>query len=271
VYIPGDEERSSDQLQLEIHLRHALEAGRTKLLYQPIVDIHTGKLLGVEALIRLVGMNGDLVAPSQFIPIAESAGLIDQLGHWVAHEACKQHQAWREAGLPPLPMSINVSAAEFRQRRFPRHLSHALEASGVAPNWLQIEITEDAVMENVAEAADILSELRAMGVGIALDDFGTGYSSLSCLSTLPLDKLKIDRSFVERLDSSQSSQMVTDTLIGLGRLMNLQVVGEGIESMQAMEYLRDHGCTQAQGYLYSRPLPADEFEAWYRKRNQQLH
>jgi diguanylate cyclase (GGDEF)-like protein/PAS domain S-box-containing protein len=271
VYIPGDEERSSAQLQLEVHLKHALESNGMTLFYQPIMDINTGQLVGVEALIRLVGVQGNLLTPDQFIPIAEAAGLIDKLGHWVAHEACRQHQAWRASGLPPFPIAINVSALEFRQRAFPAHLAQAIEASGIDPSCLQIELTESAVMENITEAVATLNEIRAMGIRISLDDFGTGYSSLSYLSTLPLDKLKIDQSFIRKLDTSHSSQAITDTIIGLGRIMNLQVVGEGIESVPAMEYLRAHGCNQAQGFLYSKPLPANEFESWYRSRTNSLH
>lgn len=271
MYIPDDNERSNAQLQLEMHIQHALESNHMALFYQPIVDLHTGQLTGVEALIRLVGINGDLLPPEQFIPAAEAAGLIDQLGRWVVTKACRQHQAWRNTGLPPISIAINISSLEFRQRAFAEHLAQAVADSGMDPTCLQIELTESAVMENIGESISIFNQLRSLGVRVALDDFGTGYSSLSYLSNLPLDKLKIDQSFVSKLDTNRSSQAITDTIIGLGILMKLEIVGEGIESVSAMEYLRDHGCHQGQGFLYSQPLPPDEFESWYRTRNKGLH
>jgi diguanylate cyclase (GGDEF)-like protein/PAS domain S-box-containing protein len=266
MYSPGHDERANERLRLEIHLKHTLESNGMTLFYQPIIDIDTGRPIGAEALIRMPGENGTLLTPDEFIPIAEASGLIDQLGNWVANEACRQHQHWRNAGLPPLSMAINISAAQFRQPDFAAQLAKTVKESGMDPTCLQIEVTESTVMDNIPETIATLNELRAMGIRVALDDFGTGYSSLGYLTSLPLDKLKIDQSFINRLDTNQSSQSIADTIIGLGRTLNLKVVGEGIESEEAMTYLRSHGCDQAQGYLFSRPLPASEFESWYRNR-----
>lgn len=271
IYDPAVHDVRGEQSQLEEQLRDALTSKRLALFYQPIIDISSGQIVGVEALIRLVDQNGKLLAPAQFMPLVENTGLINDVGNWVAHEACRQHQDWRNAGLPAMSMAINVSATQFRQRDFATHLAQAIKESGMDPNCLQIEVTEKAIMDNVQDAVSKLNELRLMGVQIALDDFGTGYSSLVNLSTLPIDKLKIDRSFIQRLNTNRSSQSVTDTIIGMGKSLNLQVVGEGIESEEVMSYLQEHGCDQAQGYLFSEPLPPTEFESWYRTHHTQYH
>lgn len=269
MYIPGHDERANERLRLEIQLKQALQSDGMTLYYQPIIDIDSGRPVGAEALVRMAGEDGTLLGPDEFIPIAESAGLIAQLGNWVAGEACRQHQHWRKAGLPPLSMAINVSAMQFRQREFAAQMGKAIEASGMDQNCLQIELTESTVMDDIPQTIATLNQLRAMGIRVALDDFGTGYSSLGYLSSLPLDKLKIDQSFINMLDTNQSNQSIADTIIGLGRTLNLTVVGEGIESEEAMTYLRSHGCDQAQGFLFSKPLPAAEFESWYR--DQAMH
>jgi diguanylate cyclase (GGDEF)-like protein/PAS domain S-box-containing protein len=271
LYTPGLDEQASESLRLEIHLKQAIECNGMALYYQPIIDIETGQLTGVEALIRLPDESGKLWGPDQFIPIAESAGLINRLGDWVAEEACRQHQNWRSAGLPPVNIAINVSPVQFRQRAFASQLAATVADSGIDPECLQIEVTESMVMDNLPQTIATLHKIRSMGIHIALDDFGTGYSSLSYLSSLPLDKLKIDRSFISQIGTHLPSQSITEAIIALGRSLNLKVVGEGIESEQAWEYLRDHGCDQGQGYLFSKPLPANEFESWYRDHLRQYH
>jgi diguanylate cyclase (GGDEF)-like protein/PAS domain S-box-containing protein len=263
-YTPDLDEKASESLRLEVQLKQALENDGMALFYQPIIDIETGRLTGAEALIRLPDENGKMLSPDEFIPIAESAGLINRLGDWVAGEACKQHQKWRRAGLPPVSIAINVSPVQFRQRAFASQLAQTVKQSGIDPECLQIEVTESMVMDNLPETIATLNKIRSMGIHIALDDFGTGYSSLSYLSSLPLDKLKIDRSFISQIGCHERSQSVTEAIIALGRSLNLKVVGEGIESEQAWDYLRSHGCDQGQGYLFSKPLPAAEFESWYR-------
>lgn len=271
IYMPGLDEHANEFLRLEIRLKQALQSNELVLFYQPIIEVQSGRLAGVEALVRLQEENGKLRAPNDFIPIAESAGLINQLGEWVAAEACRQHDRWRKVGLPPLPISINISSTQFRQRTFATQLAGAVERYDIDPEYLQVEITESAVMDNLPLAIAALNEIRAIGIPIALDDFGTGYSSLNYLSSLPLDKLKIDQSFIKQLGSHRPSRSITDAIIALGRSLNLKVVGEGIESEQDMDYLRQHGCDQVQGYLFSHPLPPKDFESWYWNRARQLH
>ncbi|WP_151638920.1 putative bifunctional diguanylate cyclase/phosphodiesterase [Noviherbaspirillum aerium] len=257
---------AEDRVELEQRLKDALRSGTLKLLYQPVIDIGTGKPVGAEAFIRLPDNNGHLVSPDRFIPIAESAGLIDEVGFWVVSEACRQQQRWRDSGLSVSSMSINVSASQFRHPEFAMRFIAAIDEYGIEPGWMEIELTESALMENIPDAISKLDQLKARGIRIALDDFGTGYSNLGHLTSLPLDKLKIDRSFTDNLETNESGKSIADTILGIGRALDLQVVGEGIESEEAMNYLRDHGCNQVQGHLFSKPLAAPEFESWYRSR-----
>ena len=271
VYTPGHNERANDLLLLELHLKHVMDEQDLMLYYQPIIDIKNGQVVGVEALIRLLGEDGQLLSPEEFIPIAEAAGLIERLGKWVVNEACRQHAIWIKAGLPPISISINVSALEFRQREFAVNLFNTIKRSHINPSCLQIEITETMVMDNIEESIITLKEIKALGVQIALDDFGTGYSSLSLLQRLPIDKLKIDQSFIHRIDTDLPKQSIIEAIIGLGHNMNLKVVGEGIESQEAMDYLCDHGCDEAQGFLFSQALPPQQFENWFKSYLRQTH
>jgi EAL domain-containing protein (putative c-di-GMP-specific phosphodiesterase class I) len=250
-------------LQLELRLRKAIHHNGLQLVYQPVIDIRSGALVGAEALVRLADQCGEEVGPDRFIPIAESAGLIGELGEWVAAEACRQHAAWRSEGMN-LVIAINVSPLQFRQRAFAEKLGSIIVATGMDPTCLEIEVTESAVMDNIDDAVEILTRIKSLGVKVALDDFGTGYSSLSSLTSLPLDKLKVDQSFVRRIGGDQASRTVTEAIIGLGRSLRLDVHGEGIESEDTLLYLEEHGCNQAQGYWVSRPLPPAEFAEWCR-------
>jgi diguanylate cyclase (GGDEF)-like protein/PAS domain S-box-containing protein len=271
IYTPGHDERASDLLRLEMYMKQVVDEQGLMLYYQPIIDIKKGHVVGAEALLRLIGEDGQLLSPEEFIPIAEAAGLIERLGSWVVSEACRQHETWIKAGLPPISISINVSALEFRQREFAANLINAIKDSHINPGCLQIEITETMVMDNIQESVNTLDEIKALGVQIALDDFGTGYSSLSLLQRLPIDKLKIDRSFVHRIDTDLPKQSIIEAIIGLGHNMNLKVVGEGIESQEAMDYLCDHSCDEAQGFLFSRALPPQQFENWFKNYSRQVH
>lgn len=253
---------------LEAKLKTALRTGSLELHYQPVVDISSGELIGAEALVRLPSSDGNAVGPASFIPIAETAGLIGDLGDWVMNEACRQHEAWRKEGLQ-ISIAINVSPLQFRERNFSDRVRSIFTRTGVDPTCFQLEITESTIMANIDEAVGVLQKVKALGLTVALDDFGTGYSSLSSLSSLPLDKLKVDQSFVRRIGSDQASRVVTEAIIGLGRSLKLEVTGEGIESEEALDYLRDHGCNHAQGYWFSKPLPAWKFAQWCRER--QVH
>jgi diguanylate cyclase (GGDEF)-like protein/PAS domain S-box-containing protein len=263
-YTPELDWQADAAYALEARLKEALRHGGLELHYQPVVDIKSGKLIGAEALARLSGHDGQAISPARFIPVAESAGLIGELGEWVAAQACRQHAAWLAQGLR-VAIAINVSPLQFRQRDFAQRLGTIVADNGIDPYGIQVEVTESAVMENVEEAIAILHQLKSFGVKVALDDFGTGYSSLSSLSSLPLDKLKVDQSFVRRIEGDPASRAITRAMIALGRALNLEIVAEGIETADTLGYLRSEGCDQAQGYWVSHPLPAQEFAQWYRQ------
>src|SRR5690606_27606940 len=247
---------------IEACLKRAMDNNGLSLSYQPVIDLNTGELAAVEALLRLTDERGGDIAPENFIPVAEAAGLIVPLGEWVATEACRQHAAWTRQGLPATTIAINVSPLQFRQKQFSERLISILIASGIDPSALQIEVTESTVMDNVYDAILTLEQIKAYGIKVSLDDFGTGYSSLSQLSSLPLDKLKVDKSFVQNLGDDRTSRAITEAIIALGRALNLEIVGEGIESRDALNHLRENGCHQAQGILLCPPLSANEFVHW---------
>jgi len=252
-------------LDVERRLQAALDGDGLRLHYQPIVNLASGAIEGVEALLRLEDGALPPVGPATFVPVAESCGLIAPLGEWVARAACAQLADWQGRGLP-LSVSINVSPLQFRRAGFAAFVRSLLAGSGIAPHRVMIEVTESTVMENLSEAIAVLQEIKALGVKIALDDFGTGYSSLASLSILPLDKLKIDQSFVRRIGTDLASRAVIDAVIALSRSLGLELVAEGIETEAALRYLRERGCHLGQGYHFSRPLPLAELEAWYAAR-----
>jgi diguanylate cyclase (GGDEF)-like protein/PAS domain S-box-containing protein len=259
------EQRATQVLAVEARLKDALKHGDLKLHYQPVIDIKSGKLIGAEALVRLMDNDSTSLSPAAFIPVAEATGLIGNLGEWVAAEACRQQEVWFSQGLE-ITIAINVSPLQFRQQAFAEKLSSIISNSGMDPAYLEIEVTESAVMENMDDAVEILNKIKSLGVKVALDDFGTGYSSLSSLTKLPIDKLKVDQSFVRSIDRDQASRAVTEAIIALGHSLKIDVHGEGIESESTLRYLQEHGCSQAQGFWFSRPLPAYEFIQWYRER-----
>ncbi|WP_170162344.1 EAL domain-containing protein [Caldimonas tepidiphila] len=266
IYTPELALQADRMSSLEARLKRALQRRELVLHYQPVVNMRSGRPTGAEALLRIADGDSAPVGPDRFIPVAEAAGLIGPLGEWVAAEACRQHAAWRAEGLPPVTIAINVSPLQFRQRAFAQRLVAIVREHGIDPACFQVEVTESTVMDSVPEAIETLQALKSAGIRVALDDFGTGYSSLSHLSQLPLDKLKVDQSFVRRLEHDRASRAITDAVIALGRTLDMEVVGEGIESDSARAYLCEHGCEQGQGYLFSRPLPPQEFAAWYRRK-----
>lgn len=265
-YVPEFDRCADELLSIEMALKRALNSDGLTLHYQPVIDMKSGQALGAEALLRLSSREMADVFPHRFIPVAESAGMISRLGEWVAAEACRQHTEWVAQGMPPIQIAINVSPLQFRQGAFMERLIRIVSDSGIDPAFLQLEVTESTVMENVDEAVKTLQRIKVLGMKVALDDFGTGYSSLSHLSTLPLDRLKVDQSFIRRIGHDRTSRAITKAIIVLGHTLKLEVVGEGIESEDALDYLRKQGCDQAQGFLFSSPLPADEFAKWYRMR-----
>lgn len=260
-YIPEMDTQAQFTLSVERRLQQAIEHGGFSLHYQPIINLANNTVEGMEALVRLADGIEPALGPATFIPIAESCGLIAPLGDWVAREACRQQVQWQAQGIA-LTVSVNFSALQFQRANFSQHIRELITFFGIDPCCLVIELTETAVMDNQAEAVDIMRELKALGVRIALDDFGTGYSSLSRLSTLPIDKLKIDQSFVRRIETDHASRAVIDAIIALGHSLGVELVAEGIETEAAMHYLRERGCQLGQGYYFSRPMPAAEFVPW---------
>jgi len=250
---------------LENRMRDGIERDEFRLFYQPVIDTVSAAVVGVEALIRWPQAGQTDLGAAMFIPVAESSGLIHGLGEWVFDEACRQHRQWLEAGLPPITVAVNVSAAQFRAKDFPQRLAHAINDACIAPAYLSLEITENTLMTNMDESVRVLGELRGLGIKVALDAFGTGSSSLSQLSRLPLDKIKVDRSFIHHLDDDDASCALVEAIIALGRTLDLQIVAEGVENEEMLQFVKRRHCQQAQGFYLCRPLPADEFAHWYRR------
>ncbi|MBW8327957.1 MAG: EAL domain-containing protein [Thiobacillus sp.] len=243
---------------LEARLKHALARNELALHYQPKLEIRSGRLMGWEALLRWQSPELGAVSPEEFIPVAEQSGLILPIGDWVLREACRQMRAWQEQGLAAGTMAVNLSTRQFRQKDLAEEISTALRDSGLAPGDLELEITESSIMDNLASAATVLAELEQRGIRIAVDDFGTGYSSLSYLKTFPIHCLKIDRSFIRDIPGDENDAVIVRTIIALAGSLGLTVVAEGVETDSQLAYLRANHCDQAQGYLFSRPLPPGE-------------
>ena len=249
------------RLNLERRLRRALRDGEFLLHYQPQVDIETGHIVGMEALVRWHDPEVGLVPPSAFIPVAEESGLIGPLSEWVLREACRQNKAWQDDGLPPARVSVNLSARQFQQRDIAKLVMAILEETGLEPQYLELELTESTIMRNAEEAVTMLSELHALGIGLAIDDFGTGYSSLSYLKRFPVDRLKIDRSFVSDIGASSDDETITSAIIALAHSLQLQVIAEGVETAAQLDFLKERACNEMQGYFFARPMPHDAIPA----------
>ncbi len=248
-----------DRILVRNGLMRALEHQEFILHYQPQVDLNTGKVFGVEALIRWENPVIGLVPPDRFIPIAESSGLVVEMGAWVLREACRQLRVWQdELGLADLVMAVNISALQFTRGDLFEAVSTALEESGISPGNLELELTETVLLKEAERALEVMSRLRDLGVKMSIDDFGTGYSSMSYLKRLPVDKLKIDRSFVKDIDVDTDDAAIAHAVISLGHIMGLSIIAEGVENESQLEFLRSRGCDQYQGYYFSRPLPPEE-------------
>jgi diguanylate cyclase (GGDEF)-like protein len=261
---------SAQRMQLESDLRRAIAEGELQLFYQPKISLRTQLLSGVEALVRWRHPVRGLVPPMEFIPLAEASGLIEPLGNWVLEEACRQSAAWRAQGLGAIKIAVNISACQMQRDGFVDHFLTLTRKFGIPPSDLEVELTESVIMADAGESARVFSALRRIGVVIAMDDFGTGYSSLSHLRQLPIDVLKIDRSFVMNADQDESAAKIVKMIIGLAQTLNLDVVAEGVETEQQADFLRACGCSIAQGYLYARPQPAAQFEQWIGARTRDL-
>jgi len=250
--------KAFERLTLEIHLRRALERQEFLLHYQPQVDLNTGAIVGMEALIRWQSAELGLVSPADFIPLAEETGLIVPIGEWVLRSACVQTKAWHDAGLPRLRVSVNLSARQLRERDLVRTVNKALTESGLNPRCLELELTE-SMLQNVDTAEVILKDLHDVGVYLSIDDFGTGYSSLNYLKRFPIDNLKIDRSFVRDIISDPDDAAITDAIISMAHTLGIRVVAEGVETAEQLVFLHKHKCDLIQGYYFSKPLAAELF------------
>ena len=249
-----------ERLEIEARLRVALAQGHLALHYQPQLSATTGRIEGAEALVRWCDPEEGVISPARFIPIAETSGVVGPLGRWVMQEACRQAQAWRQAGLPEIRVAVNVSPRQFQIDDVAACAALALSVSGLPAHCLELELTESALAERPETTRQVLQRLRAQGVRIAVDDFGTGYSSLSHLKRFPIDVLKIDQGFIRDIPANTDDMAISATIIAMGHSLGLSVLAEGVETTAQLDFLRERGCDSYQGYLCSRPVPAQEFE-----------
>jgi EAL domain-containing protein (putative c-di-GMP-specific phosphodiesterase class I) len=247
--------QSIERLTLETALRRALERHQFALHYQPKVDLATGQITGVEALLRWTHPDLGVLPPAQFIPLAEETGLIVPIGRWVLKEACAQNMAWQRRGLRPVSMAVNLSPRQFVDEHLLQDIDEALAASGMSPVLLQLEVTESMVMRNVSRAIKVLNAIQSRGIGLAIDDFGTGYSSMSLMKQFPIDTIKIDRSFVRDLPDDSEDKAIAQAIISMGKALGMKVIAEGVETAERHAFLQNHACDEMQGFLFSKPLP----------------
>lgn len=266
-YNPEMTDEAINRIEAEANVRSALRHNELVLYYQPQFDAHTRRLTGVEALLRWMHPVRGIVPPSQIIPIAEEIGLMPTIGDWALQVACAQAIAWDRQGYAPIRMSVNVSVSQLHTGNLVERVQSILRTTGMPASRLELEITESGLMENVAESAGVLEELKKLGLCIAIDDFGTGYSSLAYLSRLPIDRLKIDRSFIANMTTDKHNREIVQAVISLSRALELDVIAEGVETEEQLARLIVDGCPQAQGYLLSRPLPQDKLDAFLVKRD----
>jgi predicted signal transduction protein with EAL and GGDEF domain/ActR/RegA family two-component response regulator len=258
-YSASMNEHALKLLTMGAELRNAIEQNRLVLHYQPQVDIITGQIIGAEALIRIIHPEHGVIAPLEFISVAEETGLILPMGEWVIREACRQMQQWHTEKNSQLIVAVNLSPLQLHQSNLIETVRQALDESGLAPQYLELEFTESAIMHNVRETVGIMKQFKAMGLHLSIDDFGTGYSSLAYLKQFPVDKLKIDQSFVCNITQDPNDAAIVQAIIALGRTLGMTTIAEGVETEAQLGYLRSLNCKEMQGYLYSRPLPAKEF------------
>jgi len=259
-YTPELNTKVREKLLLHEELRNAVSRAEFLLLYQPQVDLRTGEIFAVEALIRWKHPTLGLLSPIRFIPIAEETGMIVPIGDWVLHEACRQNKAWQDSGLPPVNISVNISARQFKEKDLSGRVVSALRRSGLEAKYLELELTESLIMQDVEQAVATMDELQALGVQLSIDDFGTGYSSLSALKTFPVARLKIDKSFIDDIPSNENDKAVAAAVISLGQKLNLRVIAEGVETDEQIAFLRDNNCDEMQGYHFSKPIGSREIE-----------
>ncbi len=250
---------------LEQQLRGALDYEQLMIYFQPKVSIRHGKPVGAEALLRWMHPEQGMIPPSEFIPVAEKTGMIAELGEWTLTHACRQFKQWHDAGYAQMKLAVNLSAAQFSLLDVPDMVRRVTSETGFDPTKLELEITETAVMSDLHNAVEVLTDLHEVGVNLSIDDFGTGYSSLSYLRQLPVNRIKIDRSFIAEVDTADTAATIARAVVNLGQSLGLEIVAEGVESAEQLAYLREINCDEAQGYYYSEPIPADAFEKYLRE------
>lgn len=260
IFDPAMRVVSDAQLTLEHALHRAIRQQEFLLHYQPQFDLHDGQMIGVEALLRWRTPEGAWISPGQFIPLLEETRQIIAVGEWVLREACRQNKAWQDAGLVPVKVAVNLSALQFQQPDLVGTVRRVLDETGLQPFWLELEITENIAMHKEESVIAILTELHAMGISLAIDDFGTGYSSLNYLKRFPVQKLKIDRSFISDIVGDADGGSIVRGIVSLAHSLGLRVIAEGVETAEQERCLRTYGCDELQGYLYSRPVPVDEVQ-----------
>jgi diguanylate cyclase (GGDEF)-like protein len=264
VYDEAMSRAAINALHLAADLQHAVENNELRLQYQPKVDTATGRLLGMEALVRWMHPLRGMISPIEFIPVAEDTGLIVGIGRWVLFEACRQNREWQQAGLRPLRVAVNLSARQFRTGNLLSEIDDALTQTGLPVDSLELEVTESMVMDDPDSVIELLGAIHQRGIHLALDDFGTGHSSLAYLKRFPIDCVKIDRAFIKDTPENADDVAIARTIIAMAEALGLSTVAEGVETAEQMELMKEMGCGQIQGYFYSRPLPADDFLVYYR-------
>ncbi len=259
--------KAKARLELERQMRGALEKEHYVLYYQPKVSPETDRVKGCEALVRWIDPDQGMIGPDKFIPVAEETGLIKEIGNWVLRRACFQNKEWQDKGYEPMRVAVNVSPQQFRSADIFDRVVDALNSSGLHPRWLELEITESMLMDNIEAMIAKMQQVRDLGCGLSIDDFGTGYSSLSYLGRFPITTLKIDQAFVRDVQENENTAEIARAIIGLSKGLDLEVVAEGAELIEHVDFLRDHGCDVIQGYFYSRPVPAHELEELLQQSN----
>lgn len=256
-YLPEINAQLQERLTLENQLHGALERNEMLVYYQPLIDLRSGQVTAMEALVRWQHPTLGLISPAKFIPIAEANGLIVPIDQWVLRTACAQNRAWQLAGFTPIRISVNLSARQFEQPNLVKIVSQILQETGLKTSYLELEVTESFLMADIERSVKTLKKLRELGIWLALDDFGTGYSSLNYLKRFPVNMLKIDRSFIQDVMSNPDSAAITDAIIALAKSLRLKITAEGVETQEQLDYLQMRGCDEGQGFYFSRPVPAD--------------